>query len=141
MRDIFYIYTFTLLIGACLVILKSDLELKKKLIICLGILAMCLVTEFMTAYIYPQCTNISEPESFRTRPSASTLNMSEEFTTTIFVPSPQHGNYQRYYIKYPRRLLIFRRVIVVDLLLHEHSGFLKCIIYYLYFNLIISSKN
>ena len=88
MRDIFYIYTFTLLIGACLVILKSDLELKKKLIICLGILAMCLVTEFMTAYIYPQCTNISEPESFRTRPSASTLNISEEFTTTIFVPSP-----------------------------------------------------
>ena len=84
MRDIFYIYTFTLLIGACLVILKSDLELKKKLIICLGILAMCLVTEFMTAYIYPQCANISEPESFRTRPSASTLNISEEF----FVPSP-----------------------------------------------------
>ena len=49
---------------------------------------MCLVTEFMTAYIYPQCANISEPESFRTRPSASTLNISEEFTTTIFVPSP-----------------------------------------------------
>ena len=45
---------------------------------------MCLVTEFMTAYIYPQCASVSEPESFRTRPSASTLNMSEEF----FVPSP-----------------------------------------------------
>ena len=88
MRDIFYIYTFTLLIGGSLVILKSDLELKKKLIICLGILAMCLVTEFMTAYIYPQCANISEPESFRTRPSASTHNISEESTTSIFVPSP-----------------------------------------------------
>ena len=67
-----YIITFILLI-AFLLILKSDLDLKSSLIICVGILALRLVTEVMTIYIYPQLPNISEAESLRAGSCASQL--------------------------------------------------------------------